>query len=164
MNRLIFTCQENVLLHLFPLGDSQFCFQPLIYTFIFLFFSDLLSEMGISFFFFFFNNRWSSCFLETMSRRVPSSCWWMLANRRCQTQCSLPFITCLKDVPPGTLTTLLPPLHPLRKSLVTLEQPSHGILSGDGERRLQVRGGLKQHINRQHLIFSFTLDTGLKRI
>lgn len=62
------------------------------------------------------------CFLEALSRGVVSSCWWMLANRRCQTQCSLSFITSLKDVPLGILTRPLPPLHSLRKSLVVLQQ------------------------------------------
>lgn len=78
------------------------------------------------------------CFLKAISRGVVSSCWWMLANRRCQTLCSLSFITSLKDVPAGILTSALPPLHSLRKSLVILQQLCADITSGDGGRGLQV--------------------------
>lgn len=47
VNRFIFSCQDKSLLHhLSLLAYSQLCFQPLIYTLIFLFFCKLLSEMG----------------------------------------------------------------------------------------------------------------------
>lgn len=62
------------------------------------------------------------CFLETISRGVVSSCWWMLANRRCQTQSSLSFITPFKDVPQGIETRALPPLHSGKKWFVLLQQ------------------------------------------
>lgn len=83
------------------------------------------------------------CFLEAISRGVVSSCWWMLANRRCQTQCSLSFITFLKDVPLRILTRLLPPLHSLKKSLVKLHQLCSDIISADGVRGLQTTEALK---------------------
>lgn len=101
----------------------------------FSFFScELLSEMGT------FIITGGLCFLEAISRGVVSSCWWMLANRRCQTLCSLSFITSLKDVPLGILTRPLPPLHSLRKSLVILQQLCADTPSGDGARGLRVRG------------------------
>lgn len=104
VNRFIFSCQDKSLLHhLFLLADSQLCFQPLIYTLICLFF--LLWIIGSDGYIYY--NR-ELCFLEAISRGVVSSCWWMLANRRCQTQCSRSFIISLKDVPPGILTSSLP--------------------------------------------------------
>ncbi len=128
VNRLIFPYQDKSLLyHLFLLADSQ-----LIYSLISLFFLWIIIRDGCIY----YNS--GLCFLEAISRGVVSSCWWMLANRRCQTQCSLSFITSLKDVPLGILTRPLPPLHSLRKSLVILQQLCPDIVSGDGGRGLQV--------------------------
>lgn len=53
----------------------------------------------------------------------------MGANRRCQLECFLSFITSLKDVPLGILFSLLPLLHSLRKSLGLSEQLCHDIIS-----------------------------------
>lgn len=61
----------------------------------------------------------------------------MLANSRCQTQCSLSFITSLKNIPQGILTRPLPPLHSLRKSLVILQQLCPDITLGDGDPGLE---------------------------
>ena len=143
VNKLILPRQDKSLLHhLFLLADSQLCFQPLIYTLIFLFLFFFLwiiiRDECI-----YYNE--GLCFLEAISRGVVSSCWWMLANRRCQTQCSLSFITSLKDVPLGILTRPLPPLHSLRKSLGILQQLCPDITSGDGGRGLRVRRGYWRH-------------------
>lgn len=107
----IFLCQDQPsLYHLFLFADSPSRF---VYTLIFLFPCELLSERST----FITAGLWL-CFPEAISVGGVGCGWWMSANRRCQLRSSPSFITCLKDVPPGILTT---PLYSLRKSLVTLQ-------------------------------------------
>lgn len=50
----------------------------------------------------------SLCFLEAISGGGVGSCWWMLANRSCQTQRSLSFITSFKGRPSENINQAAP--------------------------------------------------------